>query len=58
MMTNTEKRILRQKIQVEVSRLICELTNGDEEYLLGLMYANQQISNDLARFDDIFDEED
>ena len=56
-MTLTEKRLLRQKVQVEVSHVICELANNDDEYLLALLYASQQIGNDLARFDDMFDEE-
>lgn len=54
-MNPKDKRKLKQKIQSAVINTILDNTKGDKEFFLALLYAQQEITSTLARFDDIFD---
>lgn len=56
-MNSTDKRKLRQSIQTKVINTILDECNNDEEFFIALLYAQQEITNALVRFDDLFDEE-
>lgn len=55
-MTVAEKRKLRRKIQTGLTNLLCNEIASDEEYFIGLLYANQELGMMLSRFDDMYDE--
>ena len=56
-MNSTDRRKLRQNIQTKVINTILDECNSDEEFFNALLYAQQEITNALVRFDDLFDEE-
>jgi hypothetical protein len=52
-----EERKIKNKFIYDLSNLLCNDADNDEQFFKKLLWANTYISNALTRFEDIFEED-